>query len=105
MDWQPNKRDLAQFNLSLSGKQLLPQGVVDPMLLVNLGYRHRLTQRLFGFITAQDALHTYKRHSRLTTPTLIERSFDSAKTQAAFIGLSYDFSGKSARDPVLDYSN
>jgi outer membrane receptor protein involved in Fe transport len=105
MDWQPNKRDLAQFNLSLTGRQLLPQGVVDPMLLVNLGYRHRLTQRLFGFITAQDALHTYKRHSRLTTPTLIERSFDSAKTQAAFIGLSYDFSGKSARDPVLDYSN
>ena len=52
-----------------------------------------------------DALHTYKRHSRLTTPTLIERSFDSSKTQAAFIGLIYNFSGKSAREPVLDYSN
>jgi hypothetical protein len=74
------------------------------MLLVNLGYRHRLTQRLFGFITAQDALHTYKRHSRLTTPFLIERALDSAKTQAAFVGLSYNFGGKSARDPAFDYS-
>jgi outer membrane cobalamin receptor len=104
MDWQPGKRDLAQVNLSLTGKQLLPQGTVDPMLLVNLGYRHRLTQRLFGFITAQDALHTYKRHSRLTTPFLIERALDSAKTQAAFVGLSYNFGGKSARDPAFDYS-
>jgi outer membrane receptor protein involved in Fe transport len=105
MDWQPDKRDLAQVNMSLTGKQLLPQGVVHPMLLVNLGYRHRLTPRLFGFITAQDALHTYKRHSRLNTPRLIERSFDSAKTQAAFVDLSYDVGGKSARDPAFDYSS
>jgi outer membrane receptor protein involved in Fe transport len=104
MDWQPGKRDLAQLNLSLTGKQLLPQGTVDPMLLVNIGYRHRLTQRLFGFITAQDALHTYKRHSSLSTLFLIERAIDSAKTQAAFVGLSYNFGGKSARDPAFDYS-
>ena len=104
VDWQPSKTDLAQLNMSLTGKQLLPQGDVDPMLLVNLGYRHRLNQRLFGFMTAQDALHTYKSHGHLNTPTLIERSFDSAKTQAAFIGLSYNLGGKSARDPAFDYS-
>ena len=104
MDWQPGKRDLAQVNLSLLGKQLLPQGEVDPMLLVNLGFRHRLSQRLYGFVTAQDALHTYKRRSRLDTTTLIERSVDSGKTQAAFIGISYNLGGKSARDPAFDYS-
>ena len=103
VDWQPDKKDLAQVNVSLSGRQLLPQGIVDPMLLVNLGYRHQLNQRLFVFLTAQDALHTYTRHARIDTPTLIERTFDSAKTQAAFIGITYDFGGK-AKEPGFDYS-
>jgi outer membrane receptor protein involved in Fe transport len=104
LDWQPDKRDLAQVNVSLTGKTLLPQGVVDPMLLVNLGYRHRVTDRLFAFVTAQDALHTYKRHSVVRTPTLIESVEDSAKTQAAFVGLTYNIGGKSAKDPAFDYS-
>jgi outer membrane receptor protein involved in Fe transport len=103
LDWEPDKRDLAQVNVSLAGKQLLPQGEVDPMLLVNLGFRHQLSARWFAFLTAQDALHTYTRRSSITTPTLIERSFDSAKTQAAFIGLTYDFGGK-PKQPGFDYS-
>jgi outer membrane receptor protein involved in Fe transport len=103
LDWQPGKRDLAQVNVSLSGKQLLPQGEVDPMLLVNLGFRHQLSSRWFVFLTAQDALHTYTRHSRIETPTLIERTFDSARTQAAFVGLTYDFGGK-PKEPGFDYS-
>jgi hypothetical protein len=73
------------------------------MLLVNLGFRHQLSARWFAFLTAQDALHTYTRRSSITTPTLIERSFDSAKTQAAFIGLTYDFGGK-PKQPGFDYS-
>jgi len=103
LDWQPSKKDLAQVSLSLAGKKLLPQGEEDPMLLVNLGYRHQLTKRLFGFLTAQDALHTYKRHAFVETPTLVERTIDSAKTQAAFLGLTYNFGGK-PKEPGFDYS-
>jgi outer membrane receptor protein involved in Fe transport len=104
IDWQPRKRDLAQVNLSLSGRTLYPQGEADPMLLVNLGYRHELSNRLFGFLTVQDALHSYKARGRVETPTLIERTLDSAKTQAAFVGLTYDFGGKPSRAPTFDYS-
>ena len=103
LDWQPSKKDLAQVSLSLAGKKVLPQGEEDPMLLVNLGYRHQLTKRLFGFVTAQDALHTYKRHAFVETPTLVERTIDSAKTQAAFVGLTYNFGGKN-HAPGFDYS-
>lgn len=103
IDWQPDKKDLGQVNVSLSGRQLLPQGIVDPMLLVNLGFRHQINQRLYLFFTAQDALHTYTRHATIDTPTLIERSFDSAKTQAAFIGLTYDFGAK-PKQPGFDYA-
>jgi hypothetical protein len=103
VDWQPDKRDLAQLNISLTGKTLFPQGEADPMLLVNLGYRHQLTKELFAFLTAQDALHTYVAHSQIRTPTLIQRTFDSAKTQAAFIGVTWNFGGK-GKEPGFDYS-
>lgn len=103
LDWQPSKKDLAQVSVSLAGKKLFPQGSEDPMLLVNLGYRHQLSQRLFAFLTAQDALHTYKRHAFVRTPTLIERTVDSAKTQAAFVGITYNFGGK-PKEPAFDYS-
>jgi outer membrane receptor protein involved in Fe transport len=103
IDWQPGKKDLAQVNLSLSGKTLYPQGEADPMLLINLGYRHQLTKQLFAFLTAQDALHTYTAHGRIRTPTLIQRTFDSAKTQAAFIGITWNFGGK-GKQPSFDYS-
>jgi len=94
---------LLQVSLSLAGKKLLPQGEEDPMLLVNLGYRHQLTKPLFGFLTAQDALHTYKCHAFVETPKLDERTIDSAKTQAAFVGLTYNFGGK-PKEPGFDYS-
>lgn len=103
IDWQPGKKDLAQINVSLSGKTLYPQVEADPMLLINLGYRHQLTSRLFAFLTAQDALHTYTAHGRIRTPTLIQRTFDSAKTQAAFIGITWNFGGK-GKQPGFDYS-
>jgi outer membrane receptor protein involved in Fe transport len=103
IDWQPAKKDLAQVNISLSSKTLYPQGEADPMLLINLGYRHQLARQLFAFLTAQDALHTYTAHGRIRTPTLIQRTFDSAKTQAAFVGVTWNFGGK-GKQPAFDYS-
>jgi hypothetical protein len=75
-----------------------------PMLLVNLGFRHKLNRRLCAFLTAQDALHTYQQHGLVRTATLIERSDDSARTRAAFLGVTYNFGGKTTRDPNFDYS-
>ncbi|HEX5182404.1 MAG TPA: TonB-dependent receptor [Allosphingosinicella sp.] len=104
LDWQPDKRDFFQANLSLRGKTLLPQGRVDPMLLVNLGFRHKLTNRLWAFVTAQDALHTYQQHGLVRTQALLQRTDDSARTNAAFLGITWNFGGKSSRDPNFDYS-
>lgn len=103
-DWQPNDRNLAQINISAVGKRLLPQGHVAPFQLVNVGFRHKLNRRLWVFVTAQDALHTYQIHSIVRTPTLIDRSEDFARTRAAFLGITYNFGGKAGRDPAFDFS-
>lgn len=103
LDWEPSKKDLAQANASLTGKTLVPQGEIDPMLLVNLGFRHRLSDRLWGFLTAQDALRTYQQHGIVRTPTLIQQTHDSSRTRAAFLGVTYSL-GKVSRDPSFDYN-
>jgi outer membrane receptor protein involved in Fe transport len=102
-DWQPDAADLAQLTFSLTGNKLLPQGSRAAMLLVNAGFRHKLNARLWAFVTVQDALHSYQQHDRVELATLIERSTASARTRAAFLGLTYDF-GKKGRDPSFDYS-
>jgi outer membrane cobalamin receptor len=102
-DWQPDAADLAQLTFSLVGNRILPQGRRDPMLLVNAGFRHKLNAKLWAFVTVQDALHTYQQHEFVRLPTLFERSHDSARTRAAFLGLTYSF-GKKGRDPAFDYN-
>jgi hypothetical protein len=74
------------------------------MLLVNLGIRHRSSNRWWAFVTAQDALHTYQQHAVVRTPTLIDRTDASARTRAAFLGLTWNFGGKIGKDRNFDYS-
>jgi hypothetical protein len=104
IDWEPGKKDLVQAFLSLSGRQLLPQGQIDPIFMLHFGYRHRLNNRLWGFLTVQDALHTFRQANLVRTTTLIDRNVAKADTRAAFLGISYNFGGKSPRDPGFDYS-
>jgi hypothetical protein len=73
------------------------------MLLVNAGFRHKLNAKLWAFVTVQDALHSYQEHDFVRLATLSERSHESARTQAAFLGLTYSF-GNKGRDPGFDYN-
>ena len=40
VSWQAAKNDLFQVNAQLTAKKLTPQGVIEPMPLIFLGYRH-----------------------------------------------------------------
>lgn len=103
LTWQPAKRDLLQLNASRTGRKLLPQGYQEPMLLVNIGYRHKLTEKLGVLVTAQDALATYKARTVINTIALQDRSIDSGHTQAAFIGLIYAFGPRATKDPGFGF--
>jgi hypothetical protein len=103
-DWQPDAASLAQLTFSITGDRLLPQGSRKAMLLVNAGFRHKLNAKLWAFVTVQDAIHSYLQHDVIELPYLIEHSTERARTQAAFLGLTYNFGKKKSHDPAFDYS-
>ena len=73
--------------------------------MINLGYRHKVSDKLAVFVTAQDAFATYRSTSTFVDPTFRETLHDRGRTQAAFIGFSYAFGGGTKKDPNFDYNN
>ena len=105
INWQATANDLVQVSGRASGKQITPQGFFELGPLLNLGYRHKVNERLSLFITAQDAFATYRQITQTFGPTFRDILHDRARTQAAFIGFSYAFGGGAKKDPGFDYSN
>lgn len=100
--WQPDSGTLVQLNAILLGKQLLPQGFVDPVGYVGLGLRHKLGARLWGVVTVQDAFATY-RTRRVTEAAGLRDIVDSRPPLSAVsIGLVYNFGTGAGRAPGLE---
>lgn len=103
LTWTPTPKDIFQFNLSVIGERLTPQGRSGPMPLANFGYRHKFTDAFSLVITAQDALATYKSHDVIETPLFRDVIDNRARTQAAFLGLSYTFGTGPRKEPGFDF--
>jgi len=105
LSWQATPKDLIQLNGFLNGKQLTPQGFIQPMGGLNLGYRHKLNDRFAFILTAQDVLHTFRYQQVIDTPTLKSRyriDFDSRQIQAGF---TWTFGGGRAKEPGFEFQN
>ena len=108
LDWKVRPDDLLQLNAVVYGKRLLAQGVNRPTYTVNLGWRHKVSDRVTATLTIQDLLATSGYDRRLNTPTLTERFKVEPVARAIFLRLDYRFggaSGKPAKDPGFEYDN
>jgi outer membrane receptor protein involved in Fe transport len=97
LNWQVTAKDFVQFNLFANGKQLLPQGYREGTGMLNIGYRHKFTEKLSATVMAQDVLDTFKFNLVLDTPTLKQRIEQRQSQRGVFVGLSYAFGGPSRR--------
>jgi outer membrane receptor protein involved in Fe transport len=103
LNWQATKDDLFQVNVFGFGKRLTPQGYGEPVVGVNLGYRHKLTDKVAFVATAQDIFGGFRDRQVIDTPTLkarTERDFDSRQVM---IGFTWTFGGGKVKDPGFDY--
>jgi outer membrane receptor protein involved in Fe transport len=103
LSWQATPDDLIQLNAFLNGKQLTPQGHIEPMGGLNLGYRHKINDRFAFILTAQDLLHSVEFRQVIDTPTLKSRlrtDFDSRQFQAGF---TWTFGGGRPKDQGFDF--
>lgn len=103
LSWQVTPRDFVQVNAFLNGERLTPQGYVRPQGAVNLGYRHKFTDRLSGVVTAQDVFSTLKFKSVIDTPTLRDVQVYEPKARGLFVGVTYTFGGGKVREPGFDF--
>ena len=108
LNWQVQPDDLLQFNAAANAKRYFAQGVIEPNYTVNLGWRHKVNDRVTATVTAQDLLATSRFQRRLDTPTLFERLDILPVSRSVFFRLDYRFGGaggKAAKDPSFEYEN
>jgi outer membrane receptor protein involved in Fe transport len=108
LNWQATANDMLQFNASVGPRRLIAQGFILPNYAVNLGWRHKLNDRLTATVTVQDLLASNKFQRRLDTPTFVERFDGLNVSRAVFFRLDYRFGGssaKAAKDPGFEYEN
>ena len=73
LNWQATDKDFVQLNAIEVGKRLVPQGITEPNLFVNAGWRHKVNDRMTLVLTGQDLLKTNHYREELDTPELIYR--------------------------------
>ena len=104
LNWQPTGKDFVQLNVIEVGERLLPQGVTEPNLFVNLGWRHKLNERMTLVLTGQDVLKTNHYREALDTPALTYRRRDDPVSRGVTLRLDYQLgAGKPAREPGFEY--
>jgi outer membrane receptor protein involved in Fe transport len=105
LTWQPTRKDFFQINGWLTGRALTPQGFRQPIGVVNLGYRRKLSDDLFVVLAVQDAFRTFKQVVVIDTPTLHDRIERGGWPGAVFLSLTWNFggAGKKPRDPGFDF--
>jgi outer membrane receptor protein involved in Fe transport len=104
LNWQATSNDLLQINVNAFGKRLLAEGVQDPIWMLNLGWRHKFSDRLSLILTVEDPLGItrYKRVTR--TSELVDRVSSTGVTRSALLRLDYRFGGGRPRDVNIEYN-
>ena len=108
LNWQAAANDLVQLNLFAQGPRLAPQGSVDPIQSLNLGWRHKFNDRVTATMTAQDIFDSNRFHARLDTLTLRDSFEGGQMSRSISIRLDYRLGGASARpqrEPGFDYES
>jgi ferric enterobactin receptor len=105
LNWTPTPKDLLQISAFWQGEQLIAQGTRDSGGMVNLGYRHKISDTLSLNVTVRDVFDTFQNVTTYDTPLFRERSEQQIGLRAIFIGLTYSFGSGPRRQPEqFDFS-
>ncbi len=102
LDYRPSAADTAQISLSRSDKRLTPQGYIDPVTIVNLGYRRTIGAHWVAVLTVADLFNGQILRRYLTTPTLTDTYRRAQIGRIAYLGVVYSF-GAPKKDPSDDF--
>jgi outer membrane receptor protein involved in Fe transport len=106
VEYRPTSHDTFQVSLSRTDRRLTPQGSVDAIDLVNIGYRRQVRPDLAIVVTASDVLDGQRFRRFETTPTLTDAYQRYQFGQIAYVGVVYTFGGSAKPKPAsFDYAD
>jgi outer membrane receptor for ferrienterochelin and colicin len=91
LDYRPGRDDTVQLSFNRTDKRLTPQGVIRPIHLVNLGYKHQIRSDLSLVATLSDAFNGQRYQRLLESPALRQTYQREQVGRIAYIGLAYQF--------------
>ncbi len=98
LNWQVTPNDFLQLSGFVRGETITPQGYMEPGGMLNLGYRHKFSDKLSFVLTAQDLFGTLGMEQVIDTPVLRERTEREFNARALYVGLTWTF-GAPRRQP------
>jgi outer membrane receptor protein involved in Fe transport len=102
--YQPTKADTVELVATRTDKQLTPQGEIDAINIVNLGYRHGFSSSLKASIWISDLFEGQHLHRVAVTPTFTDTYQRTVVGRVIWFGLAYTFGRTSHEQPAkFDY--
>jgi outer membrane receptor protein involved in Fe transport len=103
LDYRPTAKDTAQVSFNRTDRRLTPQGQIDALNLVNLGYKHDFRPDLSLVFTVSDLLNSQRTVRRNSSPSLVEVFERHQYGRIAYVGLTYAFGGPKKGKSGFDY--
>lgn len=104
LNCQLTAADLFQLNTQVHARRLTPQGYAPAYSTLNLGFRHKIDERLSLVATVRDVLNSSQLRDYVTQPGLSQRLDYDSNSRRFTLGLSYAFGGKPKKPSNFDYS-
>jgi len=104
LEYHPSAADTVQISLSRSDKQLTAQGYIDPITIVNLGFRRALDAHWSAVFTVADLFNGQVLRRYVVTPTLTDSYRRAQIGRIAYIGVVYTF-GAPKKDKADDFEH
>jgi outer membrane receptor protein involved in Fe transport len=104
LDYRPTAADSAQFSFTRTDKRLTPQGFIDAINIVNLGYRHQLRPEITALATVSDLFNGQRYQRFLSTPTFTQEYQRTVRGRILYVGFVYAFGiTPKDRQPNFEY--
>jgi outer membrane receptor for ferrienterochelin and colicin len=104
LDYRPTAADNAQITITRTDKRLTPQGYVNAINIVNLGYRHQLKTDLTAIVTVSDVFNGQRFQRNAMTPAFTQEYSRFVRGRILYVGLVYAFgSSRKEKQPSFEY--
>ena len=102
-DFHPTTKDAAQVTVTRTARVLTPQGYVDAINLVNLGFDHLLMPHLHAIATVSDVFDGQRFRQIASSPTFTQQYQRITRGRILYLGVNYLFGSKKDKQPNFNY--